>query len=183
MSTTVSKLLLICLIPLPFSATAQVHKWIDEKGRVHYGDQPPAARQSERLAIPIDAAAFPAAAADCQSIRCQYERMRADRIREDEDRRRDIMAGYEMQRRSAQSWNDLQATLAERDRLQRAEWDAFRFGPTPMDVRLQRDRVYSQPPYYGGSVIVTRPGGPGLGVRPHEATAGGSRTTQGAGVR
>jgi Domain of unknown function (DUF4124) len=182
MATLSSKCLLICLIAWSFSATAQVHKWVDEQGRVHYGDQAPAARQSERLAIPTDSAAFPAAAPDCQTIRCQYERMRADRLREDEDRRRETIAGYDMQRRSAQSWNDLHATLAERDRIQRSEWDAFRFGPTPMDVRLQRDRVYSRPPSYGGGVIVSRPGA-GTGVRPHAAPAGGSRTTQGMGVR
>lgn len=184
MSTAIAKYLFICLIPLSFPALAQVHKWVDEKGRVHYSDQPPAARHSERLAIPMDAAAFPAAQPDgCLSNRCQYERMRADRLRDDEDRRREILAGYDMQRRSAQSWNDLYSTLAERDRIQRSEWDAFRFGPTPMDVRLQRDRVYSRPPSYGGGVIVARPGFGGGGVRPHAPAAGGSRTVQGIGVR
>jgi hypothetical protein len=183
MPTATSKCLPICLILLPFSAMAQVHKWVDEKGRVHYSDQRPATRQSEQLAIPIDAAAFPAAQPDgCLSNRCQYERMRADRLREDEDRRREIVAGYEMQRRSAQSWNDLYATLAERDRIRNAEWDAFRYGPTPMDVRLQRDRVYSGPPSYGG-VIVTRPGIGNGGVRPPTHVSGGSRTTGGTGRR
>lgn len=182
MSTKIAKCLLICLIPLSFPAMAQVHKWVDEKGRVHYADQPPPARQSERLAIPTGTADFPPADPNCHTIRCQYERMRADRLREDEDRRREIVAGYDLQRRSAQSWNDLYSTLAERDRIQRSEWDAFRYGPTPMDVRLQRDRVYSRPPSYGGGVIVSRPG-IGGGFRPQAATAGGSRTTQGIGVR
>lgn len=182
MSTVIAKCLLICLIPLSFPALAQVHKWVDEKGRVHYADQPPPARQSERLAIPTGAAAFPPADPDCYTIRCQYERMRADRLREDEDRRREIVAGYDLQRRSAQSWNDLYSTLAERDRIQRSEWDAFRYSPTPMDVRLQRDRVYSRPPSYGGGVIVSRPG-IGGGFRPQAAPAGGSRTAQGIGVR
>lgn len=182
MSTVVAKCLFICLIPLSFPALAQVHKWVDEKGRVHYTDQPPAVRQSERLAIPTGAADFPAADPACHTIRCQYERMRADRLRDDEDRRREIVAGYDMQRRSAQSWNDLYSTLAERDRIQRSEWDAFRFGPTPMDVRLQRDRVYSRPPSYGGGLLVTRHG-TGGGVRPQGPSAGGSRTAQGMGGR
>lgn len=163
---------LLCLIAVPCSALAEVHKWVDEQGRVHYGDQPPAARPSERLAIPTDAASFPAADPECHSIRCQYERMRADRLREDDDRRREIVAGYDMQRRSSQSWNDLYATLAERDRVQRSEWDAFRFGGTPMAVRLQRDRVYSAPPAYRGQVFVRRPVGSLQSTAP---AAGGGR--------
>ena len=157
MSTITSKLFLTCLILLSFPAAAQVHKWVDDKGRVHYGDQAPSGRASETLAIPTRSAEFPATDGSCQSLRCQYERMRADRLREDEDLRREIIAGYDMQQRSAQSWNDLHATLAQRDRIRQSEWDAFRFGPTPMDVRLQRDRVFSRAPTFGGGVIVSRP--------------------------
>jgi len=180
MFTTVFRLFFTCMILWSFSASAQVHKWVDEKGRVHYGDQPPVARASETLAIPTRSADFPPVEGSCHSVRCQYERMRADRLREDEDHRRELIAGYDLQRRSAQSLNDLHSTLAERDRIQRSEWDSFRYSPTPMDVRLQRDRVFSGPPSYG-RVIVTRPGRPV--VRSHGQTAGGASMSQSIGRR
>ena len=182
MSSTTSKLLLTCLILLSFPAVAQVHKWVDDKGQVHYGDQAPNGRASQTLAIPTRSAEFPATDGTCQSVRCQYERMRADRLREDEDKRKEMIAGYDMQQRSAQSWNNLYATLAERDRITQSEWDAFRYGPTPMDVRLQRDRVFSRAPVYGGGVVVTRPAfGGNRPVNP--AGTGGSRLHPGNGGR
>jgi hypothetical protein len=180
MSATTSKLFLTCLILLSFPAAAQVHKWVDDKGRVHYGDQPPNGRTSETLAIPTRGAEFPPTDGTCQSVRCQYERMRADRLREEEDRRRELIAGYDLQQRSAQSWNNLYATLAERDRIQQAEWDAFRFGPTPMDVRLQRDRVFSRAPVYGGVIVNQRPA---LGGNRPQPAPAGSRLHPGNGGR
>jgi hypothetical protein len=180
MSANTSKLLVTCLILLSFPAAAQVHKWVDDKGRVHYGDQPPNGRASETLTIPTRGAEFPPTDGTCQSVRCQYERMRADRLREEEDRRRALIAGYDLQQRSAQSWNDLYATLAERDRIRQSEWDAFRFGPTPMDVRLQRDRVFSGAPVYGGVIVNQRPAF--SGSRPQPAS-GGSRLHPGNGGR
>lgn len=157
MSAITSKLFFTCLILLSFPAAAQVHKWVDDKGRVHYGDQAPNGRASETLAIPTRGAEFPPTDGACQSVRCQYERMRADRLREEDDRRRELVAGYDMQRRSTQAWNDHYAALAERERIRQSEWDAFRFGPTPMDVRLQRDRVFSRAPVYGGVIVNQRP--------------------------
>lgn len=180
MSATTSKLLLTCLILLSFPAVAQVHKWVDDKGQVHYGDQPPNGRASETLAIPTRGAELPPTDGTCQSVRCQYERMRADRLREEEDRRRELIAGYDLQQRSAQSWNNLYATLAERDRIQQAEWDAFRFGPTPMDVRLQRDRVLSRAPVYGGVIVNQRPA---FGGNRPQAAPAGSRLHPGNGGR
>ncbi|MEO8038229.1 MAG: DUF4124 domain-containing protein [Betaproteobacteria bacterium] len=172
MSATVFRVFFVgaLLCSFPLAASAQVHKWVDEKGGVHYGDQAPSARPSKTLQIPIRAADYPPVDATCQSDRCQYERMRADRLRAEDDRRQELVAGYDLQRRSAQSWNDLYATLAERDRAQRSEWDTFRFSPTPMDVRLQRDRVYSGPPSAGG-FIVARPGWSGAGSSGQAASA------------
>jgi hypothetical protein len=88
MPTAFPKLLVICMIPLAFPAAAQVHKWVDDDGRVHYADQPPASRPSQRLTIP--AAAIGATAPGCHTIRCQYERLRQDRLlREAEEREKD----------------------------------------------------------------------------------------------
>jgi hypothetical protein len=180
MSTTFPRLLFSCLILLSFPAAAQVHKWVDDKGRVHYGDQPPNGRNSEALAIPTRGADFPATDGTCQSVRCQYERMRADRLRDEEDRRRELVAGYDMQRRSTQAWNDHYSMLAERDRVRQSEWDAFRFGPTPMDVRLQRDRVFSRAPVYGGVIVNQRPA---FGGNRPQAAPAGSRLHPGNGGR
>lgn len=181
MSTTAPRLLLSCMILLSFPAAAQVHKWVDDRGRVHYGDQPPSGRSSETLAIPTRGAEFPPTDGTCQSVRCQYERMRADRLRDEEDRRRELVAGYDLQRRSTQSWNDHYAALAERERSRQSEWDAFRFGPTPMDARLQRDRVFSRAPVYGGGVFVNQR--PAFGGNRPSAAAAGSRVHPGNGGR
>jgi glutaredoxin len=36
------RLLLFCLLSLSIGAGAQVSKWVDAQGRIHYGDRPPA---------------------------------------------------------------------------------------------------------------------------------------------
>jgi hypothetical protein len=34
-------------------AGAQVYKWVDEKGQVHFGDRPPEEQKVEELALPL----------------------------------------------------------------------------------------------------------------------------------
>lgn len=43
---------LCCLLPL--AASAQVYKWVDEQGRPHYGDRPPASAKTRPVTAPIN---------------------------------------------------------------------------------------------------------------------------------
>jgi hypothetical protein len=54
--------LALCLLALP--AAAEMYKWTDEKGKVHYSDQPPPAnaKTSETIKVPTPQVAAPAAA-------------------------------------------------------------------------------------------------------------------------
>jgi len=40
-------ILLIFLIYMPFQGSAEVYKWVDEQGQMHYGEKPPAANATE----------------------------------------------------------------------------------------------------------------------------------------
>ncbi len=35
-------LILLCVVAAPALGAAELHRWVDERGKVHYGDQPPA---------------------------------------------------------------------------------------------------------------------------------------------
>lgn len=41
------RFLVLLLASLSFSAVAQVYKWTDENGNVHFGNQPPPGQQEE----------------------------------------------------------------------------------------------------------------------------------------
>lgn len=43
---------LALLLLLPFAATAQVYSWKDAQGKIHYGDRPPAERQTQVRQLP-----------------------------------------------------------------------------------------------------------------------------------
>lgn len=84
----------------------QVYKWVDDKGRTHYGQQPPPASVAapKKLDIETTGSNLPSSSTTCYSIQCQYERMRDDRLlreaewRKDEESRAKVAA----QRRAAQ---------------------------------------------------------------------------------
>jgi hypothetical protein len=40
---------MIFLLCFPLIAQAQIHKWVDEKGRVHYGEKPPPGAKSSTV--------------------------------------------------------------------------------------------------------------------------------------
>ncbi len=68
-------LVLLLLLPA-FHASAQVYRWVDEKGRVNYSnDTPPPGVKA--TAVNIHAQPGPASpdTADCYTVRCQGERM------------------------------------------------------------------------------------------------------------
>jgi Domain of unknown function (DUF4124) len=56
---------LLCVVGLAFAATAlaQQYKWVDQDGKVRYGDTPPPGVQATRLKPPVSAPAAPAPAA------------------------------------------------------------------------------------------------------------------------
>jgi hypothetical protein len=76
--------LLIALAFLATAAQAQVYRWVDTRGTVHYSDKPPAAAaRADKL--DIDARPGPAAAdtTECHTVRCQGERMEGRQARRD----------------------------------------------------------------------------------------------------
>lgn len=80
MRQTIPLLLLAVLWPLP--ALAEVYRWVDEDGRVHFTDRPPAG-EGETVDIappPSEAApARPASAPDRDRLLRMYERQRQER--------------------------------------------------------------------------------------------------------
>jgi hypothetical protein len=66
--------LLMLLAAAP--ALAQVHRWVDDKGTVHYSDSPPPAGvKSTTIDIDLKPAPPPAPDVNCASVRCQGERL------------------------------------------------------------------------------------------------------------
>ena len=55
-------------IALLLPVSAQVHKWTDPSGRVHYGDQPPADAKSEQLKLDIKSYEGPVQVTDWAAI-------------------------------------------------------------------------------------------------------------------
>jgi glutaredoxin len=43
--------LLLCAIVLALPASAEVKKWVDAQGRAHYGDRPPAAKETRSASL------------------------------------------------------------------------------------------------------------------------------------
>jgi hypothetical protein len=83
--------ILLCLLLLAASSSsmAQVYRWVDQKGTVHYSNEKPPA-EAKATVINIEARPGPAApdSQDCYTVRCQGERME-ERIarREESDAR------------------------------------------------------------------------------------------------
>lgn len=93
-------LMLVLFGPVP--AGADVYKWTDERGQVHYSEKAPAGRSAKSLGI--DTAPAPSArgqgTVQCQTIQCQYDRLRKDRAADAEDSRAERRANA--QRAAAQ---------------------------------------------------------------------------------
>jgi len=75
-------LLLALASPL---ASAQVYKWVDENGRVHYGEKPPSGSKSSTVKPPVAAPGTPARSPDVRSQELDF-RDRQMRKNEDEAR-------------------------------------------------------------------------------------------------
>ena len=67
------------------AASAQVFKWVDENGRVHYGEKPPPGTKANAMKTPAAAPNSPAAPQDVQS---QEREFRGRQIKKKEDEAR-----------------------------------------------------------------------------------------------
>src|SRR5690242_2572629 len=70
--------LLIALLLLPIAASAQVYRWTDKAGTVHYSNEaPPQGVKATKLAIEAKPGIPSPDTQDCYTVRCQGERMEA----------------------------------------------------------------------------------------------------------
>lgn len=122
------------------SAAAEVYKWTDADGRVHFGDRPPAGR-GESLQLPAPAATAPAPTAE-QRLEAQRRLLRA--YDEERRQRRDTLEqsrrdAAQRQRNCAQARDDLHS---------RASAGAlYRLGPDGQRVFLddaERERAMAE---------------------------------------
>jgi hypothetical protein len=97
------------------AAWAQIYKWVDEKGRVYYGEKPPAGAKASAVKPPAQSNA-PAAPQDLQSQELEFKRRQVQRGQDEEKQARDTA------NRAAQC-DDAKERLAisERARLYRRE--------------------------------------------------------------
>jgi hypothetical protein len=78
------RFLVLCLLVLAAPAQAQIYRWVDDRGSVHYSNtEPPPSVKARKL--DIDASPGPAApdTQECQTVRCQGERMEGRQARRD----------------------------------------------------------------------------------------------------
>jgi Domain of unknown function (DUF4124) len=71
-----TRYLLIALLALSAPAMAQVYRWVDEKGTVHYSNAtPPAGVKSTVIDLDAKAGKPSPESQECYTVRCQGERM------------------------------------------------------------------------------------------------------------
>lgn len=80
MLAPVARVVLMAGLLCPALATAQIYKWTDAEGRVHYSERSPDLRQATVLEIPVQRGDASPQPTECHTIRCQYERLRDDRL-------------------------------------------------------------------------------------------------------
>ena len=66
-------------------ASAQVYKWVDENGRIHYGEKPPQGSKASAVKPPAEAPNTPAKPRDFQSQELEF---RGRQIKRNEDKAR-----------------------------------------------------------------------------------------------
>ena len=106
-------LLLALAVPV---ASAQVYKWVDEKGRVHYGEKAPAGSKPSAVKPPAAPPNAPAKAQDLQSQELEFRRRRIKQG-EDEARQARDAANREVQCNNAKE----RLAIAEQAALYRLE--------------------------------------------------------------
>jgi hypothetical protein len=132
------------LLAVSWPAAAQVYKWTDENGKVHYGDKPQGAKSATAIAAPPTAAPGAAVSGsldDCHTITCQG--LRADqqkRAAQSEESKR-AQAARAQQRATATSG----PSAAERERAAAVEKCKANRGvdcdkPAAINQWVQQDR-------------------------------------------
>ena len=112
--TAQARALLLIIILLPATLTAEIYKWRDDKGRVHYGERPPAdhaeAREISAALPPIHE--IPAATAPKSAKRPSLQTKAVDR--------RETLAAQRALERQAQRCEKYADQLADIQRKLRA---------------------------------------------------------------
>jgi hypothetical protein len=68
--------LLGVLLLVTFHASAQVYRWVDDKGTVHYSNEaPPAGAKATKIDIDTEPRMPVTESAECYTVRCQGERL------------------------------------------------------------------------------------------------------------
>jgi hypothetical protein len=81
--------LLLCVL-FPLVAHAQIYKWVDEKGRVHYGEKPPPGAKSSTVRKEASAPpAAPKAPPDVSSQEAEFKRRQIERAQAEEAKAQD----------------------------------------------------------------------------------------------
>lgn len=82
--------LMLCLLAAATNASAQIYRWVDEKGTVHYSNSAPPNGAKAKV-IDVDAKAGPPSpeSAECYTVRCQGERLEQRLARREELELRD----------------------------------------------------------------------------------------------
>lgn len=160
--------LIAASLGLAGASRADVYRWVDDNGAVHYGERTAAPRDAHRLDIHLDGNDPPEASLTCQTIRCQYERLRSDgeRLRR-EQQEKDAAWEKELAERARKSEQVRQAEARKHAAT------ASRQGSWVFPRRvLRRPRIQDQTPPEQPSPA-TDPGSPlralppdGLPVRP-----------------
>lgn len=80
-------LALLLALAMP-AASAQIYKWVDEKGRVHYGEKPPAGAKPSTVKAPPQPGA-PAKGEDLQSKEIEFRQRQVQREQDEQKQARD----------------------------------------------------------------------------------------------
>jgi hypothetical protein len=151
----------ILILGLSVPATAQVYRWVDKNGTVHYSNSAPPAGVKPAI-VDIDAKSGPPSAdsQECHTVRCQGERMeeRVRRREESEARAaasrppppppaRGMSFGTYLSLRKGMSEGEMFSVTGAPDlSFQDRSFKTYTWLPTPVDpftttVTLQRGRV------------------------------------------
>jgi glutaredoxin len=57
---TISRLLLLLVLSTPVLAAAEIYKWTDEQGKIHYSDSPPPETKAQQVNVKINSISGPA---------------------------------------------------------------------------------------------------------------------------
>ena len=84
------KILLALLLAMAVpAASAQIYKWVDEKGQVHYGEKPPAGAKPSTVKPPPAQSNAPAKGEDLQSKEIEFRQRRVQREQDEQKQARD----------------------------------------------------------------------------------------------